>query len=873
MISSLSSKQRAVFNEAIQLWNRTFGAAKSLEYPTALLPVLLKLRTLTDISLPTFPEGIGIDVGTMHSLRILERVTNTQQVSSSPLHFTETQIDEEQLGWNRNGTPAKPPTRALRAFRLSEAREDQDEISSRHSRLLAREPAKQSPIEQSLETTPKATSKTTSKTTSKITPKARLRHDDSQIQFAAIESSPLIPETVDSQSLTDHQKEVRERQGLERGAMFPDLRSTPTPKTRIREQDETPLKLILKGTQGSHTKGKVGDDSRILSHVDDNSDDIFGCSPTPRSSRRNSDQLSFSNGTPKSLPSEPETGAESFDDDPTSILNEPKPLVVEMEFENMEIDTDPTPEYHTRNNGEVTTMSKNSHWSHPQQSNTHSEASIDHIRGVPANSSAQDVSDINPSLKYGILIDAAADPVQTVQHNVQEQCYGGLANANSSQEISYPSNDYASCEMIEELNTPAPSTLGNCPEEDANDQIITEGNKVTQFVDSCPETQRSQFTSEDDQIAAQLVSDLERASSQVEAEMKGSLSATREPVKAVRKRKNSFENTPPAKKSKVLPQPQVFQVVIDSRERGAMESECICIEDNDRCYSPAREVNQETSSSHPQPSRSSSRKLCTRKRHRRRVRSSTASDTPRQKSWPVAETLHPQHVKVESESDSQPETSIIAVRSHRQSRRINLPSVESRHARHGFSTKRYETDKGARAADSPSNSSFDGEEKDGGSGIRQMERESHGDDAHTTEMSRVPSGPTTLVREMCSDRVVTDDQDNRLSFRSPEIRSSASPNDEMQTEEEQAASLSETTGSCSSEDEAVQPTIREASQQVAMETQAPRHDFQGLLAGFRRLLGDIRQVRLGAEEEREMIGVMFECVGEVHEAGRRSTST
>lgn len=42
-----------------------------------------------------------------------------------------------------------------------------------------------------------------------------------------------------------------------------------------------------------------------------------------------------------------------------------------------------------------------------------------------------------------------------------------------------------------------------------------------------------------------------------------------------------------------------------------------------------------------------------------------------------------------------------------------------------------------------------------------------------------------------------------------------------------------------------------------------------ILEGFKKLLGDIKHVKLKTEEERAMVGVLFECVKEVHEAGRR----
>ena len=44
---------------------------------------------------------------------------------------------------------------------------------------------------------------------------------------------------------------------------------------------------------------------------------------------------------------------------------------------------------------------------------------------------------------------------------------------------------------------------------------------------------------------------------------------------------------------------------------------------------------------------------------------------------------------------------------------------------------------------------------------------------------------------------------------------------------------------------------------------------QGILQTFRNMLDNIKRVTLGREEEREAVGILFECVKEVHEAGRR----
>ena len=64
MSSSLRSRHRTIVNDAISLWNKTFGAVAELKYPDELLKTLARLREVTEIELPTFPEVENVDVST-----------------------------------------------------------------------------------------------------------------------------------------------------------------------------------------------------------------------------------------------------------------------------------------------------------------------------------------------------------------------------------------------------------------------------------------------------------------------------------------------------------------------------------------------------------------------------------------------------------------------------------------------------------------------------------------------------------------------------------------------------------------------------------------------------------------------------------------
>ena len=67
VVSSLKSRHKAFLNQSILLWNRTFGSVDGLEYPKALRPVLLRLRTLTELELPNFTVDDDTEVCLHHS--------------------------------------------------------------------------------------------------------------------------------------------------------------------------------------------------------------------------------------------------------------------------------------------------------------------------------------------------------------------------------------------------------------------------------------------------------------------------------------------------------------------------------------------------------------------------------------------------------------------------------------------------------------------------------------------------------------------------------------------------------------------------------------------------------------------------------------
>jgi len=275
--SGLESRHRSIVNQAIRMWNSTFGHSKqTLEYPERLKQALQSLRPITDLQLPFFPNSLeseevsgyrqpddfmesqdATDFLLTKSMESAMRNHSTPKIESSPYRKVTPQVI---ISLGSSGSRKR-------------SREETPDMGKRKSRKR--------------DSTP------------------RLRHDDSQIQFQAIESSPLPGTVQDSQVLTDRQKEVKERQQLE-AAMFPDLRSSPKPKEKtMRQDDGTEPELPLhRSSSRSRTKTpphpnqaqRQTTPTPLLPSEDDN---FMVSSPTPK---RNSQPYIDPSAPPSSPP-------------------------------------------------------------------------------------------------------------------------------------------------------------------------------------------------------------------------------------------------------------------------------------------------------------------------------------------------------------------------------------------------------------------------------------------------------------------------------------------------------------------------------------------------------------------------------------------
>jgi len=255
MVAGFVSPKRAIVNHTIAFWNECFGELDSLRYPSKLEKVLRAARNYVELGLPEFPDNVPDDE------------TIDLPAFSGP-QDDDTQVDpKSSLSSRWTGLPrgtASPAKRTPASI----------DVSSRLATIDAGGTF--------------SASKSNSKST---TAKARLRHDDSQILFAPIDSSPLPVEEDESQILTDHQKEVRARQ-VEGAQMFPDISSTPVRKSTPRSRRKTPGTLNFSANIAAPT----ADDEVVSTPLDvpeahGETSGYMGSSPTPNSSAKPRHQL------------------------------------------------------------------------------------------------------------------------------------------------------------------------------------------------------------------------------------------------------------------------------------------------------------------------------------------------------------------------------------------------------------------------------------------------------------------------------------------------------------------------------------------------------------------------------------------------------
>ncbi|KAH8816543.1 Rap1-interacting factor 1 N terminal-domain-containing protein [Xylogone sp. PMI_703] len=256
LLAGMDSKHRSIVNLTIGMWNSAFGHPQTkLQYPQTLVDAIHRLNPIAELLLPAdFPESRN-DGGSVGSI-----------------DFLETQDGSTSFGTNIDSILRKQQTPYLSVSPLPRLRSTSPmDISS----ILSPAPSR---FSHSRQETPEPAKR---KTTRQITP--NLKHNDSQVYFKAIESSPQAEQSFDSQLLTERQKEVRERQQTE-AAMFPDIRSSPDPRLKSAQRRHIPsdeLQLLRSSASVSQDSSTRRDRENTPTLATGDGDDFITSSPTP----------------------------------------------------------------------------------------------------------------------------------------------------------------------------------------------------------------------------------------------------------------------------------------------------------------------------------------------------------------------------------------------------------------------------------------------------------------------------------------------------------------------------------------------------------------------------------------------------------------
>ncbi|KAI3324729.1 hypothetical protein HD806DRAFT_493455 [Xylariaceae sp. AK1471] len=244
---AFTSKHRHIVNSTVLLWNRGFENASDVQYPEILKDVLLSLRPYVDIALP------GLDTSSYGTQDLAPLFVDSQD----DLDATNSSAKPNQgMSSSLNGPLSSRRVETPRSGQIALPGHGESEDPRTRSRS-------------------RSARSTRSARSSKRNKTPKLRHDDSQVQFAAIEESSPSNRAIGSQVLTDRQKEVRERQ-LENAALFPSMQSSPG---RDKER------LIPSSHQASPQESKIIESIMVDGSVTPKatrSYDYVSLTPTPR---------------------------------------------------------------------------------------------------------------------------------------------------------------------------------------------------------------------------------------------------------------------------------------------------------------------------------------------------------------------------------------------------------------------------------------------------------------------------------------------------------------------------------------------------------------------------------------------------------------
>ena len=664
---------------------------------------------------------------------------------SSPLHFVDSQ-DEEEMQPEPGVSSIRPPLSVGSLQRIAE---------SIRGVSLSPDPRK----DVTFQAPPSAGRE------AKTTPTARLRHNDSQIKFTAIESSPLQPELVESQYLTDRQKEVQERQGREAAAMFPEIRSSP--RSNSRRRDCNPPKLVFKSAQNPGPKSAIDEDTSPTFPPDALMNEYFGSSPTPTSKRSRERR---SDDSPSSSPPLVLAHLQINQLADAPLVQAPVQLHKNVE------------EYA----GDPVTDDKL-----PSSEGLHSSNSESDSAVVDAPMPADDQGEASKMQAPQLPTDA--HPVSGVDLDV--------------------------------VPPSAPPLIE--PSSDNDDQAPDVTNS---FQSECS----SHFSVEDDQVTAQLITEMERASSQQIAEQKQRAQSARETTK---KRKRTAHSPNKNKKIKRMPASLDPQMTAEVPGAGETVADCVMIKvsevDRSRPVAPQQVKKERSASPSIFTSIQAIEETLEAKRtpvdHSRGLEADQSSGQRRDKPKAAANIIGHQHGSRNRQTKREDKHNAVR-KGRRVSERLSGSASSSPQMTRAASQESTKEGQWLALGKTPRRGMF--------RWLRRSSAEREDPGALTMEQSAVKDAQGVDLSP------ADHHPEHHTITRNDDGESTAEQND----------------GEAPAEDSG---GFKEGGGEVTA---------QGILERFQSMVNNIKRVTFGPEEERAMVGMLFESVKEVHEAGRRHRS-
>ncbi|KAL8764308.1 MAG: hypothetical protein Q9184_000013 [Pyrenodesmia sp. 2 TL-2023] len=638
-------------------------------------------------------------------------------------------------------------------------------------------------------------------------------HKDAQlIRFAAIESSPLMASALESQHLTEHQREVRQQQEQGAAAMFPDIRSSP----RRTRSTERPPELVLHRKQAfSQPFDADAEPSPTFPPGDSTMNDFLGSSPTPRSSRKPSLEREVSGYPPSSPPDSPPSSSMPSQFGHCRAFTASAHSVKRTNASNQ---ARSAPQVALNRPGAITVL--------PDTQN---------VRRASAHNTAGELEQRNLEMDGHAtpdpeqLVVAPAPPLKgkkDTQIGHKEKVIGLVT------EVDDPAN--AAVEQ--------PFTSDAAVEDKEGAAEVTNlGSEEVASADD-PFAQAPFTPSQDEQAREQLLRDLEEASSQAERQTSKRRGCASSPSRAGKKSKRDPTTSTKRRVTTELPASfRACEVVIEKRKPDENIDDCFVVDDRPatgqgRSASPA--IKQERSPSpatklHPSVVRTPAPKKAYA---RRRTRSMTSGDSSQSSMNVIEDPSTPTARWNTSGTDlGRHETTIIERHRIKRRRLEQQQDTERPIAKHCFLAK---------DADQPANKDIEGAPP------------TH---AHSAESQTPPTEKADDADDDMTSSQVESLKD--LVLRPHDARPDAF------VPSGQGLSTS------SSDGDTVPNTPQDGTQRVSnAETpqQTARSPGQRMLERFKHLLHDLGRVVLWPEEEREMVEVAVKLIQNVHEAGRKN---